>query len=143
MLELVWKVDYDAGLGSGSLGVVYHGRLADTSMPIAVQCIGLKDDMREEVRLPQMCAHPCVLRVLEKCGSAMKLYVALELCPEGDLFELISDKSVVGFQLAEMQGYMVDLLSAVAHVHRCGIVHRDIKPPMFCVRPFLGKPIGN
>ena len=128
MLEHDWQVDFDSVLGSGTFGVVYRGNLATACMPIAVKCIDLTDDMREEVRLQQMCAHPRILRVLDNCESGVKGYVALEYCPHGDLSDLIRDKSVVGFDLAEMVGYMVDLLSAVAHVHRCGIVHRDIKP---------------
>ena len=97
-------------------------------MPIAVKCIDLTEDVREEVRLQQICAHPRIIKVFDSCESGFKGYVALEYCPHGDLFHLIRDKSVGGFDLAEVVGYMVDLLSAVAHVHRCGIVHRDIKP---------------
>ena len=128
MLEHDWQVDFDAVLGSGTFGVVYRGNLATACMPIAVKCIALTDDMREEVRLQQMCAHARILRVLDNCESGAKGYVALEYCPHGDLSDLIRGNSVLGFDLAEMVGYMVDLLSAVAHVHRCGIVHRDIKP---------------
>jgi len=128
MVEHDWQVDFDAVLGSGTFGVVYQGKLATTGMRIAVKCIDQSEEMREEVRLQQICAHPRILRVIDSCGSGVKGYVALEYCPHGDLSDLIRDKSAVGFDLAEMVGYMVDLFSAVAHVHRCGIVHRDIKP---------------
>jgi len=128
MVEHDWQVDFDAVLGSGTFGVVYQGKLATTGMRIAVKCIDQSEEMGEEVRLQQICVHPCILRVIDSCGSGVKGYVALEYCPHGDLSDLIRDKSAVGFDLAEMVGYMVDLFSAVAHVHRCGIVHRDIKP---------------
>ena len=112
-------------------------------MCIAVKCISLTDDVREEVRLQQICAHPCILKVYDTCDTDIKKYVALELCTQGDLFDLIRDKSDVGFDLDEIVGYMVDLLSAVAHVHGCGIVHRDIKPANVLCKAVAGQTYGQ
>jgi len=140
MLEHDWQVDYDAVLGSGAFGIVYRGKLATAGVPIAVKCIDLSDDVCEEVRLQQMCAHPRILRVIDSCENGVKRFAALEFCPHGDLSDLIRDKSALGFVLDEMVGYMLDLLSAVAHVHRCGIVHRDIKPANVLCQAVSGQP---
>ena len=112
-------------------------------MHIAVKCMDLIDEIRDEIYLQQMCAHPQILKVFDSCDSGTKRYVALEFCPHGDLFELIRDKSAVGFVLGEMLGYMVDLLSAVAHMHSCGIVIEILSQLMFCVKRCLVKGIGN
>ena len=98
--------------------------------------------MRDEVRLQQMCAHICILEVLNNCEWIVKRHVGLEFCPHGDLSDLIRDKSAVGVVLAEMVGYMVDLLSAVANVHRCGIVHQYIKPLNILCQAAAGQTFG-
>ena len=72
-LEHDWQADFNTVLGSGTFGVVYQGKLATAGMPIAVKCIDLSVDVREEVRLQQMCAHPRILGVLDSCESGERV----------------------------------------------------------------------
>ena len=71
-LDHDWQVDYDGVLGTGTFGVVYQGKLAISCMPIAVKCIDFIENMREEVRLQQVCAHPRILEVFGSCESGVK-----------------------------------------------------------------------
>merc|ERR1719340_344085 len=38
---------------------------------------------------------------------------------------------VASMELEEVKLYMANLLSALAHIHKLGIIHRDIKPSNF------------
>ena len=140
VLENEWRIDYEKVLGAGTFGTVYEGYLVDAGRPCAVKCMSLTADMLEEVSLQGLCAHPNVLKVLGSCESVDKLFVALELCPQGDLFNLIEKRSINGFDLEEVNAFMTDLMSAVRHLHMCGVTHRDIKPANILCQEIRGYP---
>uniref|UniRef100_A0A3P9PUL8 non-specific serine/threonine protein kinase n=1 Tax=Poecilia reticulata TaxID=8081 RepID=A0A3P9PUL8_POERE len=51
--------------------------------------------------------------------------MAMELCAGGDLMDRICDRRRLGER--EVRRYTRQILSAVEHLHRHGIVHRDLK----------------
>jgi serine/threonine protein kinase len=57
------------------------------------------------------------------------VYIVMEYCPGGDLFDLITKRSAGGKVLKEslVAEIMTDVLKALIHVHGLKIVHRDIK----------------
>ncbi|CAI5997618.1 unnamed protein product [Closterium sp. NIES-64] len=54
------------------------------------------------------------------------IFLLMELCPDGDLFKLISEQN--GLPETEARYIFKRVALAVQHCHRNGIVHRDIKP---------------
>lgn len=54
------------------------------------------------------------------------VYMVMEFVQGGDLFYHMANKT--RFSVAETQFYMAELLEALDVVHRCGFVHRDVKP---------------
>ena len=54
----------------------------------------------------------------------------LELAPEGELFNLIVTKQKL--TEAETRKVFIQLFQGTKYLHERNIVHRDIKPEIFC-----------
>lgn len=61
----------------------------------------------------------CLLQTLETENS---YYMAMELCAGGDLMDRICEKKRL--EEREVRRYVRQILSAVDHLHKYGIVHR-------------------
>lgn len=61
----------------------------------------------------------CVCQTLETENS---YYMAMELCAGGDLMDRICEKQRL--EEREVRRYMRQILSAVDHLHKHGVVHR-------------------
>ena len=56
------------------------------------------------------------------------MYLVMEYCPGGELFDLIASQKNQTFTEAVACKLMGKILSAINHCHANGVVHRDIKP---------------
>ena len=74
--------------------------------------------------------HPNVINRLGH-GTAIDLagttfhYIVLEYLPGGDLFALTRTRPL---PLKQALAYLEQVCSGLAHAHKCGVIHRDIKP---------------
>uniref|UniRef100_A0AAY4CHT4 non-specific serine/threonine protein kinase n=2 Tax=Denticeps clupeoides TaxID=299321 RepID=A0AAY4CHT4_9TELE len=81
--------------------------------------------MKREARIHQMIRHPNVVLLLETLETENSFYLVVELCAGGDLMERICDRKRLDER--EVRRFTRQILSAVEHLHRHGIVHRDLK----------------
>ncbi|XP_043962429.1 hormonally up-regulated neu tumor-associated kinase isoform X2 [Gambusia affinis] len=72
-----------------------------------------------------MVRHPHIVVLLETLETENSYYMAMELCAGGDLMDRICDRRRLGER--EVRRYTRQILSAVEHLHKHGIVHRDLK----------------
>ncbi|CAL8277469.1 unnamed protein product [Arctogadus glacialis] len=121
-------------LGEGSFAKVREGLHALTGEKVAVKVIdkrkAKKDsyvtkNLRREGHIQQMIRHPNITQLLDILETENSYYLVMELCPGGNLMNRIYDKNKLDER--ETQKYVRQLVMAVEHLHRAGVVHRDLK----------------
>ncbi|XP_067289363.1 hormonally up-regulated neu tumor-associated kinase homolog A-like [Pseudorasbora parva] len=121
-------------LGEGSFAKVREGLHAVTGEKVAVKVIdkrkAKKDsyvtkNLRREGQIQQMIRHPNITQLLDILETENSYYLVMELCPGGNLMNHIYEKKRLDER--EAQKYVRQLVMAVEHLHRAGVVHRDLK----------------
>ncbi|XP_077567211.1 hormonally up-regulated neu tumor-associated kinase homolog A [Stigmatopora nigra] len=121
-------------INKGSFAKVMEGLHLDTGEKVAIKVVDKKKarldsyvhkNMRREAYIHQMIRHPNVVVLLETLETENSYYLVLELCAGGDLMERICDWKRLPEK--EVRRYTRQILSAVAHLHQHGVVHRDLK----------------
>ncbi|KAG9263696.1 hormonally up-regulated neu tumor-associated kinase [Astyanax mexicanus] len=121
-------------LGEGSFAKVREGLHALTGEKVAVKVIdkrkAKKDsyvtkNLRREGQIQQMIRHPNITQLLDILETENSYYLVMELCPGGNLMNYIYEKKRLDER--EAQKYIRQLVMAVEHLHRAGVVHRDLK----------------
>lgn len=134
-------------LNHGSFGMVFKARDMVTGETVAIKCLTKKsaadeagfdyaiDDKYEELILHhRLGQHPNIVSLIHSFETEAHVYLVLEFCQQGDLYEAIR----VGrgpLETEHVRRFMLELVDAVAYIHSKGIYHRDIKPENI----FLGK----
>ncbi|MBN3309041.1 HUNKA kinase, partial [Amia calva] len=121
-------------LGEGSFAKVREGLHVMVGEKVAVKVIdkrkAKKDsyvtkNLRREGQIQQMIRHPNITQLLDILETENSYYLVMELCPGGNLMHRIYEKKRL--DESEAQKYIRQLVMAVEHLHRAGVVHRDLK----------------
>jgi serine/threonine-protein kinase len=138
------KYEIRSELGSGAMGVVYEGWDPGICRRVAIKTV--KRDQLDRTEVSEVLArfqreaqaagrltHPNVVAIYEfgeepdpAGGAAATAFIAMEFVNGRELKDYF-DKNE-RFPLNEMLRIMTELLAALGHAHKHGIVHRDIKP---------------
>ena len=127
--QVLQRYDVKAVIGKGSFSKVLRVENRATKQMNALKMIEKRalDGSRYETELHVLgqVRHPNIVTLYEIFQTNSKVYLILELASGGDLFDRIYQKG----RFSEKSGKNVIrmLLSAVAYIHNCGIVHRDLK----------------
>ena len=130
-------------LNHGSFGMVFAARDILTGNDVAIKCItkaaAMKDDSRcpaaiaiddrsEELEIhSRLNGHPNIVNFVHNFETNNHQYMVLELCSNGDLYEAIRT-SRGPLETEHVRDFMLQLVSAIDHLHSHGVYHRDIKP---------------
>lgn len=121
-------------INKGSFAKVMEGLHIGTGEKVAIKVIDKKKarqdsyvlkNMKREPRIHQMVRHPNIVVLLETLETENSYYMAMELCAGGDLMDRICDRKRL--EEREVRRYTRQILSAVDHLHKHGVVHRDLK----------------
>ncbi|CAE7534334.1 CPK3 [Symbiodinium necroappetens] len=118
-------------LGEGGFGRVVKARDKETGAWRAVKTI-LKsrvthmDEVKQELQLTQRMDHPNIVRLYAVYEDHCSLYLVLELCEGGELFDRLVDEKFLTEPVARK--IMKQVFSSIAYCHARDVVHRDLKP---------------
>mmetsp|Transcript_6281 Transcript_6281/g.6167 ORF Transcript_6281/g.6167 Transcript_6281/m.6167 type:complete len:132 (+) Transcript_6281:219-614(+) len=73
--------------------------------------------------------HPNIVKLFETFEDSRFIYLPMELCEGGELFDRIINEGHFSEKKASFT--FLFMLSAVAYLHSRDIVHRDLKPENF------------
>ena len=87
------------------------------------------EELINEVEILSRTDHPNVVTLYEYFDEEFFFHIVTEYCSGGELFDRIEQNGRL--TEAEVIIYMKDMVSAVSHLHKLGICHRDLKPQNF------------
>ncbi|CAK4031107.1 Serine threonine- kinase ksp1 [Lecanosticta acicola] len=130
-------------LNHGSFGMVLAANDTFTGEDVAIKCITkpiatathstcpaalATDERSEELTIhSKLLKHPNIVNLLHYFETGNHQYMVLELCNNGDLYEAIR-LGKGPLETGHVRDFMLELVSAVDHMHSHGVYHRDIKP---------------
>ena len=77
-------------------------------------------ELRNEIEVLKSCDHPNIVKAIETFEYNSQISIVMELCSGGDLY------TREPYTEEQARRIIRNLTSAVAYMHRCGIVHRGM-----------------
>jgi calcium-dependent protein kinase len=94
----------------------------------------------KEVAIMKMMDHPSIIKLYETFEDRYSIYLVMELCQGGQLYDRITE--VGCFSEVEAASVMQQVLRTVFYMHQHRICHRDLKPENFVFQS-VGPVQGN
>ncbi|OWK45642.1 protein kinase domain-containing protein [Fimbriiglobus ruber] len=121
-------------LGSGGMGAVYEAENETTGQRVAIKLLSSRlsanptsvERFRQEGRVASQITHPRCVFVLRADADAGRPYIVMELMPGRTLKDLVDDRGPL--PPGEAVARILDVIDGLAEAHRCGVIHRDVKP---------------
>mmetsp|Transcript_4520 Transcript_4520/g.9083 ORF Transcript_4520/g.9083 Transcript_4520/m.9083 type:complete len:532 (-) Transcript_4520:16-1611(-) len=118
-------------IGEGSYGSVQRCQFKDTGQWRALKAINKAlvknaEQFKEEMAIMKLLDHPNIVRLYETFEDEKLVYLVLELCTGGELFDRIVAEEKFSEQAAAI--CVQQMLRAVNYMHQNYIMHRDLKP---------------
>ena len=87
----------------------------------------LMKQLKEEARLLEELHHPNIIALHAMFESSCTLHLVTEYASGGELFEYLISRPNGLLSEAEASRLIRQILAAIAYMHECGVMHRDIK----------------
>mmetsp|Transcript_54394 Transcript_54394/g.126956 ORF Transcript_54394/g.126956 Transcript_54394/m.126956 type:complete len:510 (-) Transcript_54394:148-1677(-) len=121
-------------LGQGAFAYVVKATAKRSRAVRAVKVLAkahVKDfpKFKQEIDLMKGMDHPNILHLFEAFEDKRNIYLVMELCTGGELFDRII--AVGTFTEVQAAILMRQILSAVFYMHQNRVTHRDLKPENF------------
>ncbi|CRG99828.1 calcium-dependent protein kinase 3, putative [Plasmodium relictum] len=121
-------------LGKGTYGCVYKATDKLLKISRAVKVVSKKKlknipRFRQEIDIMKNLDHPNVVKLLETFEDDEQIYLVMELCTGGELFDKIVKKGCFVESYASF--IMKQIYAVVNYLHIRNISHRDLKPENF------------
>jgi len=123
-------------LGQGTYGSVCRGVHRITKQIRAIKSISKSSSQvknlerfKQEIAIMKFVDHPNIVKLYETYEDHRNIYLVMELCSGGELF----DKIISAGHFTELQCAIImkQMLRCIYYLHDNGIMHRDLKPENF------------
>lgn len=129
------KYQKEKELGSGSYGHVYRvkNKITGETRACKQMAKGKISDMNKfnlEINIMSKTDHPSIIKLYEIYEDTRNIYLVMEECTGGELFDRIISRVESGKMYTEKQATKIfqQMISAICYCHSQGICHRDLKP---------------
>jgi eukaryotic-like serine/threonine-protein kinase len=116
-------------LGSGGMGHVWLARDERNGLDVALKMVVREGRVAEraerEARAAAALRHPRCQRIYALARDSTHIYIAYEYVPGRTLRHALDAHELTDEEAVEAAAQVLD---ALAHAHRKGIIHRDVKP---------------
>nr|XP_006008236.2 PREDICTED: maternal embryonic leucine zipper kinase [Latimeria chalumnae] len=130
--ELLKYYDLYETIGTGGFAKVKLACHILTGEKVAVKIMdktALGDDLprvKTEIEAMKNLSHQHICQLYHVIETSTKIFMVLEYCPGGELFDYIIAKDRLSED--ETRVFFRQIVSAMAYVHSQGYAHRDLKP---------------
>eukprot|EP00929_Paragymnodinium_shiwhaense_P017714 TRINITY_DN12736_c0_g1_i1.p1 TRINITY_DN12736_c0_g1~~TRINITY_DN12736_c0_g1_i1.p1 ORF type:complete len:776 (+),score=184.56 TRINITY_DN12736_c0_g1_i1:83-2410(+) len=116
-------------LGTGSFGSVSKARVRATGAVRAIKAVSKSRSSESttyrEVDIHKSLDHPNLIKLYELFEDSKCLYMIMECCTGGNLFDFVDDQG--SLERRESAHCMLQLVRGVQYLHKNLVLHRDIK----------------
>ncbi|XP_067090447.1 NUAK family SNF1-like kinase 1 [Osmerus mordax] len=120
-------------LGRGTYGKVKKAIERHSGREVAIKSIRkekIKDEqdmvhIRREIEIMSTLRHPHIISIYEVFENKDKIVIVMEYASKGELYDYISERRRLSER--ETRHFFRQIVSAVHHCHKNGVVHRDLK----------------
>ncbi|XP_034391067.1 NUAK family SNF1-like kinase 1 isoform X1 [Cyclopterus lumpus] len=120
-------------LGRGTYGKVKKAIERRSGREVAIKSIRkekIKDEqdmvhIRREIEIMSSLRHPHIISIYEVFENKDKIVIVMEYASKGELYDYISERRRLSER--ETRHFFRQIVSAVHHCHKNGVVHRDLK----------------
>jgi serine/threonine-protein kinase len=137
-LQIVGHYEVEELIGQGGMGSVYRARDLSLDRLVALKFLSpalagsteARARFLREGRALSSLSHPHIATVYEAGESGGTPFLALELLPGGTLRSRLKNAQGAGalLEISAVLRWAQGLAEGLAHAHRHGIIHRDVKP---------------
>mmetsp|Transcript_89039 Transcript_89039/g.229736 ORF Transcript_89039/g.229736 Transcript_89039/m.229736 type:complete len:533 (-) Transcript_89039:105-1703(-) len=133
-LDKYFDIDKSKCLGEGGYATVSMAQDKRTCEQRAVKCIQKalvadRSRLQGEIDIVMSMDHPNINKLFQTFEDRRYIYLILELCQGGELFDRIIEEGQLSEALAAT--IMQQVFRAVHYMHQNGVCHRDLKPENF------------
>ncbi|XP_037042275.1 aurora kinase B [Bradysia coprophila] len=132
------KEDFELGasLGRGKFGRVYLAREKKSKFMVAMkimfksELVGgrVEKQVLREIEIQSHLKHPNILRLYTWFHDERRIYLALEIASEGELYKHLKRAPMGRFDDHRAAKYTYQVANALHYCHLNNVIHRDLKP---------------
>ena len=127
-------IDESQPLGTGMTCTVKKITHRHTGKQYALKAIRLNrlqqdkiDDLRREIEIMKALDHPNIIKLYQTFEDHSYIYMVMELCTGGELFDRLADQPGAKFTEVKAADLVSKMLSSLNYIHLRRVCHRDLK----------------